>query len=383
MRTVWHLPWPAFLLVLLAAEGGAVALAPHGAGDLPGDAGLYAAAAHSIVFDRDLDLLNQCYPHCHTLADAVPELTGEHGGEFGLGARGELTLKQSPVLALCAAPFYALLGLAGCVLFNLLLMTLLLAGVVRLAGGPAGQWAALLLFVTTPLWKFAVDLSPDVFLCALLVGGLLAARAGRPGLCGLFLGVAAGAKVYVVALALPVALVAVFAAPVRGKALVSGLLGGLLGLAPAAAFNAYQYGRPWVTGYERQLLVENGTVTVAGHASRFTEPPLRGVANLLFDPSVGLLPTAPLVVFTGPAAVLLAARRRFRGWPAGALGVAVVNVAVFATYDGWHGGSPAGNRYLFPAVVCGFAVIGAAASEWTGCARRAGSTAGEVGEPGK
>ncbi len=380
MRTLWHLPWPAFLLALLAAEGGAVALAPHGAGNLPGDAGLYAAAAHSLAFDRDLDLLNQCYPGRATLADALPELEGEHGGEFGLGARGELTLKQSPVLALCVVPFAALFGLPGCVLFNVLVLTLLLVGVAELAGGPAGRWAALLLLVATPLRRFTRDLSPDVFLCALVVGGLLAARSRRPGLCGLLLGVAAGAKVYVVLLALPVALVAVFAAPVRWKAVVSGLLGGLVGLAPAAAFNAAQYGRPWVTGYERQLLVENGTVTVAGHTSRFTEPPLRGVANIVFDANVGLLPTAPLLVLAGPAVVLLAARRRLRGWPAGALGVAAVNVAVFATYDGWHGGSSAGNRYLFPAVACGFALIGAAATELAGCARRADK---DRGEPGK
>lgn len=381
-----RLTWPVFLAAVLAAQACAVGAAyrTDPTAYLYGDSGLYAAAADSLFRDGDLDLLNQCFPGRATLADALPELEGEHGGEFGLAKHGKLTLKQSPVLAVAALPFYALLGPAGFLAFNLAVLTLLLVGVAELAGGPGGRVAALLLLVTTPLVRFAFNYSPDLFLTALLVGGLLAARAGRPLACGLLLGLAVGGKLYVAALALPVALLAVAAARPRWRAAVLGGLGGGLGLAPGAGFNAWQFGAPWATGYERQLLVENGTVGVAGHATRFTRPPLDGLADLLFDGHVGLVPTAPLWVLSLPAAAWLVVGRR-SGWAAAAAGVGAANFALFAAYDGWHGGSAGGNRYLFPALACGFALIGAAGNRAGRrcCASRAGRAAPLARIPGE
>src|SRR5438094_305399 len=139
---------PAFLAVALVAQAWVVwshvADAPrerltgdaafHDGGYLFGDSGVYAAAADSLLRDRDLDLLNQVYPDTPTLADALPELEDPRGGEFGLAAGGYLTIKQSPVLSVVALPFYAALGRPGFLVFNLVVLNLLLLGTAKLAG---------------------------------------------------------------------------------------------------------------------------------------------------------------------------------------------------------------------------------------------------------
>jgi hypothetical protein len=364
------LGWPAFLAVALAAQGWVVVadlrrdveLGRTVPGYLYGDSGIYAAAADSLLRDRDLDLLNQCLPGRSTLADALPELEGERGGEFGLTADGRLTIKQSPVLSAAALPFYALFGSAGFLIFNLVTLNLLLIGLAKLGGDtPAARVAVLVGFLATPLLWYSANFSPDLFLCVLLVGSLLAARANRPTLAGVLAGLAVSVKVYVAAMALPVpVLVWASAGDRRWAAVVRFAAGGLLGLAPGLAFNTWLFGAPWVTGYERQLLVRDGAVGLADHSSRFTIPFVEGMRNLLFDPTVGLWTTAPLW-FLWPVAVgvLLIAPLSGRAWVIATAAVVLLNLAVFAPYDGWNG-SAVGNRYVFPALGLGFALIGAA-----------------------
>jgi hypothetical protein len=383
--------WPAFFLLAFALQAWNIAV---GLGDAPrerlldhaafepggylfGDSAFYAAIADSLLRDGDLDLLNQCFPGKSSLADALPELQGERGGEFGLTADGRLTIKQSPVLSAAALPFYALFGRPGLLLFNLITLNLLLAGMVKLAGDtPAARVVVLLGFAATPLWRYSFNFSPDLFLCALLVGALLAAQSNRPVLSGILAGLAVSTKIYIAALVLPVPLVVWTATDkCRWMALVRFGVGGIIGLAPGLVFNAWLFGAPWATGYEHQLLVRGEQVALADHSSRFTVPPLTGLRNLLFDAEVGLWPTATVWFLWPVAALLLVARRRERVWTLAVVGVIVMNLAVFACYDGWNG-SAIGNRYLFPALICGIALIGAAASRIGRCgkSRPAGAT---------
>ncbi|OWK35913.1 hypothetical protein [Fimbriiglobus ruber] len=371
---------PAFLALVIAIQVGIVvthlAAAPRDRlvgravfepdGYLYGDSAYYAAAADSLWRDRDLDLLNQNFPGRATIAEVLPELEGPLAGEFGLSADGRLTLKQSPVLPAAALPFYAVMGLPGLLVFNLVVMTLLLDGVAQLAGGTLlARLVVLVGFLTTPLHDFVFNFSPDLFLCALLIGSLVAARDRRPLLAGTLAGLAVSSKLYVAVLVLPVPVV-VWGAAERARiaAMVRFAAGGLVGLVPGVLFNWWLFGAPWVTGYERQLFVVNGQVGLAGHASRFTEPPLQGLLNILFDPGVGLWPTAPLWFLWPVAAGVLLAPRVVppggRSWVVAACLVILLNLALFASYDGWYGGSPRGNRYVFPAVVAAVALIGAA-----------------------
>ena len=332
-------------------------------GFLHGDSYYYAAAAASVYRDGDLDLLNQCFPDAKGVAEVLPQLEAPCG-YFGW-AKGEyLTIKQSPLLGLAALPLYAAFGSLGFLLFNILVLDLLLVGVATLGGGGPGAWvAALLALTTTPLIRFAFDFSPDLFLTALLIGALVAASANRPLLAGLCAGLAVSAKLYVAVPLLPVLALVLWQSP-RGLTLAKVAAAGVVGLLPGLACNTLQFGAPWVTGYERELHVVGGVIGLADHSSRFTEPPLAGLLDLMLNPAVGLLWTAPLIALVPCAALFLARRGPVPGGRPGfiaALATAALTLALFAPYDGRHGGNTAGNRFLFPVIACGFAVLGMAA----------------------
>ena len=364
------LDWPGFLVLALLVQGYecVVGFAADPRGFLQGDSGLYAAAAHSLLYDGDLDLLNQCRPNAATLEDALPELQGDIGGEFALSADRRITLKQSPLLAVLAVPFYAVLGFGGFLVFNLIVLNLLLVGLAVLAGNTSATRIVVLLgFTLTPLRQYTFNFSPDLLLCALFVGGILAARSARPGWAGALCGLAMTLKLYAAALALPIPLLALGTARWRSGRTVGWLLaGGFAGLLPGFAFNLWQFGSPTVTGYERQLKVTGSEVGLADHSSRFTVPLGDGVRELVFDPELGLWPRTA-IWFAWPVAAGLLLTRRFapptgRGWVLATVAIIVLNLGVFAKYDGALIGSRFGNRYLFPAVTLGIALIAAAVS---------------------
>ena len=347
-------------LVQLAVVVPALRHSPEGF--LHGDSYYYAAAAASVWLDGDLDLLNQCFPEAKSVAEVLPQLEAPCG-YFGWAKGEHLTIKQSPLLGLAALPLYAALGPLGFLLFNLVVLNLLLVGVAELGGGGPGAWvAALLALTTTPLVRFAFDFSPDLFLTALLLGALLAARGNRPVVAGLCAGLAVCAKLYVAVPLLPVLALTLWQSP-RAVTLAKVVAAGVVGLLPGLACNTLQFGAPWVTGYERELHVVNGVIGLADHSSRFTEPPLAGLLDLMLNPTVGLLRTAPLISLVPLAALFLARRGAVPGGRpafAAALATAGLTLALFAPYDGRHGGSEVGNRFLFPVIACGFAVLGAA-----------------------
>jgi hypothetical protein len=376
----------AVLLTAVALEIAVVVPALRGSADgfLYGDSNFYAAAAESVYRDGDLDLLNQCFPDAASVEEVLPRLEGPPAGDYGWSAAGTLTIKQSPVFGLAALPFYVVFGEPGFLVANLVLLNLLIVAVAELGGGTRAAWVvALLMLVTTPLIRFAYNFSPDLFLTLLIVGALLAARSGRGVAAGLCAGLAVSAKLYVVVLLLPVPALLLWQSPrfVTGLKCVAA---GVVGLLPGLVCNAVQFGAPWVTGYERELRVTGGVVSLADHSSRFTEPPLEGLRDLFTNPAVGLLWDAPLILLV-PVAVGVIARSRPPGKPAlvAALAVGMLTLALFAPYRGRDSGSTTGNRYMFPALACGYAVLAAAAGRAAGArddasARPAGRAASPV-----
>jgi hypothetical protein len=110
-------------------------------------------------------------------------------------------------------------------------------------------------------------------------------------------------------------------------------------------------------------------------------------------PGLGLIPTAPLWLLWPPSAVLLLIRQYApgtgRAWVLVAASVILANLALMAPYDGWHAGvldagPVVGNRYLFPAVVFGFALNGAATGQVVRvvAARKWGQSADAARPPG-
>ncbi|MGL6074861.1 MAG: hypothetical protein ACRC8S_11930 [Fimbriiglobus sp.] len=346
-------------------------------GFLYGDSNFYAAIAESIVRDQDLDLRNQCFPTSTSLEQVLPELEGAYSGEFGWAKAGYLTLKQSPLLSLAALPFYLVMGEVGFLVFNLVLLNFLIVATAKLAGdGPAARCVALVALLSTPLLRFAFNFSPDLFLCALMFGALWLARSGYGFWAGVCAGLAVSSKLYVLVLVLPVPVLLGVVATARVRSLALCVVGGVLGLMPGFILNTIQFGAPWITGYERQLKVENGLIGLADHSSRFTDPPLQGFLDLLFNTNVGIVYQAPLWCLW-PVALVWAWRKPHVSRPmlVACLGVILLSFALFAPYNGRDSGSTVGNRYLFPALLAGFVILGQAAeiavsARWPNCCGR-------------
>jgi hypothetical protein len=358
--------WPMFLLIAWGFQLGNILTTYRLVPDdyLYGDSTYYAAATDSLLRDGDLDLLNQFHPDAQSVQDVLPKLEGTFSREYGWAQNGYLTLKQSPVFSAAALPMYALFGRMGCLYFNLLTLNLMLIGMVKLAGdSSASRLAVLVGFISTPLWRYSFNFSPDIFLCTLMIGSVWAARFGRVGISGLLAGLAVSTKIYVGVLLLPLPLIVWLTSPEgRLKSMPSMILGGIVGLLPGLAFNTWLFGAPWITGYERQLHIENGIISLQTHSSMFTVPPLTGLQNLMLHEQFGLLWTTPLW-FLWPVAAIVAFRKKpvhDRGWILGASLIILANIAVFAPFEGWTG-TRIGSRYLFPATVFGFTLIAAAA----------------------
>jgi hypothetical protein len=117
---------------------------------------------------------------------------------------------------------------------------------------------------------------------------------------------------------------------------------GLLGL------NWHMFGSPFVTPYDRVLVVEKlRWVVEPSHRTFFTTPFWRGLWTQLTDSHMGLLVAAPPFVLALPGFVLL--WRRARSEAVLVAGSCLAPLVMFAKYDQWNVSSY-GPRFLLSAV---------------------------------
>lgn len=353
----------ALLIVAAAAGAGkrlAVADRPYAFQD-GGDCPYYTATAESLLHDGDLDLRNQLDPAGAGLQ--------KHSGFVAVSPNGTIVPKHSALLPILSLPFLAAFGKLGLLVFNVALTCLLVYGIAVLGGDtPAARLVALAGYLTTPFLPYTFNFSPDVLGAALAVWAFVAAARGRWAWCGLLAGLAVWGKLYLGVVLLPLALLVV---PGGKRAVLIAGACAVVAVAPMLALNAALYGGPLVTGYDRQAMVtDDNELVIIDHYSQFNQPALRGLANLLFDDEVGLLPTAPLWFLWPAGAWALARRGGAERRQALALGLAIVaNLLVFVRYDQWHA-SIRGNRFLFPAIALGLALVGPLAQQgWEQLAR--------------
>jgi len=242
----------------------------------------------------------------------------------------------------------------------------LLYGVTLLAGGgPGARLLALAGYISTPFLAYTFNYSPDVLGTALLVWSYVFGLRNRPIVCGLLAGLAVWAKVYLALLLLPLALIVL---PQGWKATLACGVMAFIGVLPMLAINTHLFGAPWITGYDREAHVMPDGIAVSDHYSRFNQPILAGLGNLLFNKDIGMLRTAPLW-FLWPIGLIVA--WRFAPKPA-RLGLVALTLALllnllfFAHYDEWDT-SVFGNRFLFPALALGLALQGPL---WEKCVSR-------------
>jgi hypothetical protein len=342
------------LLAALAAAVSAFVQDRRGNDFLPGDCRYYALTAESILRDGDLDLTNQL------LGDEPLETAREklrlHEGFFAVSPAGRVVPKHSILLPLISLPFVATFGVYGFLIANVLIAIALVAGVADLAGNsPAARVVALLIFATSSWIIYSCNYSPDLFVAALIVWSYSLARRERWLLAGLLAGLAVWAKVYAAIILLPLAIVIL---PAGWRASLRAAAGALAGVTPMLILNAMLYGGPLVTGYDRDARVAAEGFIFHEHYSKFNQPILTGIRDVLFDRNAGMIRTAPLWFFW-PLGFALAWKERAPFSRRMCLALAIgtsANVLFFAPYDEWNA-SIDGNRFLFPAVALGGALL--------------------------
>jgi hypothetical protein len=319
---------------------------------LVGDGWFYAATSISLLQDGDLELDNQLRGPVETFST-----------HLALGRKGQVYPKHPVLMPLVSVPFLALLGMRGFLVVNLLAAaaagTLAFATARRLTSGGAALAACLaVLFCTFVPWYFP-EYSPDVFSAALVLGGICLLLSEKPrGADGLLLALAVLAKPLNVLFWGWGVLHRVWS-PDR-RALLLYLLLSLPPLLALGGLNAWMFGSPLTTGYDRILVAEDGEWSYRSQREDFDLPILDGMRGQLLDRQRGLLPTSPILLLAIPGWVALLRRDR-----RAAMAVLVPSLLLFlllSTYTPWDQSSY-GNRFLMAPVLLAALPI-AAGLEW-------------------
>jgi len=301
---------------------------------LIGDCPYYASAAVSLLVDGDLDLRNQLKGGLEV-----------HQKQVALGLHGEWYPKHPILMSALSVPFYAGLGVAGFLVFNLLVLSCL-AGVVwalcrRHVKPSLATLSTTSLLAGTFLRAYVYNYSPDLFAALLFLGGLFFVLRERPVGGGFFLGMSVLAKITNLFGLLIVAAFACFRADRKQAArLAAGALPALLLL---ALINSLMFGSPATTGYDRTLVLADGKAVTVSHRGFFDLPISEGVWGQLFSARTGLLPTSPALLLALPGFFILLRRRPWEGLLV--LCLCEFTFLLFSTYR-WWGTSHYGNRFL-------------------------------------
>ncbi len=329
---------------------------------LIGDGGFYLNMQKSIAWYGTLD-----QSHVHPRSWFEGHSLSDDFSNVSLGRRGEWWPKHGYVMPIVALPFYATMGVFGSLVFNVGAVVLMIALAFLLARATgaapvAAAATALGVGATGPFTDYAYNFSNDGFYTVLILGGLLALAHGKAGLAGVLAGVAVWTKITCVLMA-PAFLGVLWwqAGDVRRFARGLGLL--IIGAAgPIVLYglcNWFMFGSPWVTAYQRVLVVKDGLKTVASHTDLFTEPFKDGLKKIVFESDRALATTYALSFLCWLGVLPMLAHRRERGLALGVLVTAAVFVGFFAKFKFYQ------DRFLFPyftlAVVPGAHLVGWAA----------------------
>lgn len=315
---------------------------------MKGDSPYYALAALSLVRDGDLEMHDQTDRRIFESPWPGANIPMSHSN-VAMGARGEWYPKHPALLPILSAPFFALGGGRGLMWFNFLALLVMVVAMRRLAARiapqPAASAAAAIIGLTPLFVHFAYSYSADIPAAALVAAGFALLYGDRPLLSGVAFALAVWLKP-INALA-PLAAALTLLPARRWRDLLRLAAGGAIGALPMAALHWHQFGAPWLSGYQRTLVVEGGRLGVASHLGGFTFPFWEGLRLQLFDLQHGLFATAGAALLSLPGFFLFR-----RGARAAAAGMGLFALATFLLYCNYDfvTGSHYGNRFLMPVV---------------------------------
>ena len=278
---------------------------------LIGDGAFYLNEVNSLLAHGSL---RQEYLHPHSWYEVDLGWNLEVDSAFSnvaLGRHGEWWPKHPYLMPIVAAPFVWAYGAVGSLICHFLCYALIAVLAFRIAArvaSPAAAFAAAAALVATPWFAHcAWGFNNDVFYTVLILSAVEAALADSPRVAGLLLGVGIFAKATNVLYGPALLAVFLLRRDWRGA-----LRFCLWASGPALLYlglNAWMFGGPLRTGYDRVLVREAGKVTTHSVAKDFHLQNMRlGLKNILLG-AEGLWPRVPLFLPALCGLPLLAARR--------------------------------------------------------------------------
>jgi hypothetical protein len=256
------------------------------------DASFYATIARGLVTHASLD---------QRKVQPQSWYSGQHPGyanldmywsDVSVGRNGTWYPKHSFLISAASAPFYALFGVPGFLVFNVLCVIGMLWSAYLLAvryAPPAAAALAVLFIASCPtLVDHTYLLSADVFNATLIAFGALALFSARPATAGALLGAAVWARPLTAVIAAPLAAALLLKRAPDRRALLRFAIAAAVPLGAAAVANTIMYGAPWVTSYDRTLVVEGRVPGVASHRALFTNTLTAGFRLMFLDRDHGL-----------------------------------------------------------------------------------------------
>ena len=334
-----------------------------------GDEPHYLIITHSLLKDGDLQIENNHVEGDYRVFWAGPPLRPDY---MKRGLNGQIYSIHAPGLAVLVLPVYAIAGYGGVVVFLCLIAALTALAIFDLAFAIAGARSAAItvaaVALTVPFLPHGWLIYPEIP-AALIVAWALGwvwrggdrIAIGPLIVYGALLGLLPWLHTkFVIFLALfggallwqlrrrPLA-AAAFAAPMA------------VSVAAWLAFFSVTYGTfnpeaPYGDYPRLFVLIRNIP---------------RGLLGLLFDQKFGLLPYAPVYVFSAIGTWLMLRQREWRWLGALLLAVTAVHVGSTTRLYMWWGGNSAPARFLVPILPCLAPPIAVAAARWRSPAARA------------
>ena len=260
------------------------------------DASFYATITRGLVTHASLDQRKVQPQSWYSGRYPGFENLDMYWSNVSVGRNGAWYPKHSFLISFAAAPFYALFGVPGFLVFNVLCVIGMLAAAYLLAvrfAPPAAAALAMLFIASSPkLADHTYLLSADIFNATLIALGALALFSARPATAGALLGLAIWARPLTAVIVVPLAAAALLKRAPDRRALLRFGIAAAIPLGAAAIVNTIMYGAPWVTSYDRTLVVVNRTPGVASHRALFTNTLATGVRLMFADREHGLGPNA-------------------------------------------------------------------------------------------
>ncbi len=320
------------------------------------DPGWMVSTVMSIVEDHDLDLRNQLHNDPNQAAD-----------QTSLGKNGEWYPLHELLMPVLTVPFYILLGIDGCLVFNVLVSILFMIVIFQLCSRHVSTESAfagtVLIAFPTLFLDYTYSYSLDVFSAFLLILAYWCAVSRRFVLTGFVWSLAIYARLpNVVTLAglLPFLLLPLQeddpqAARSRNSGRVLGrvrpCLLSLAGAVPVAlcfvTSNWLMFGSAFTTSYDRwQHFVGGNQAVVTSQRGAFSCSLLDRLPGVLADPKSGLLIGAPLIL----VALAFGARSFWQKARSEMIMLSLVSLALLILFGKYCNSYPGtlGNRYLMP-----------------------------------